>query len=112
MESDQLSPSQSDEEEDPCSNFSDNEAIESDEEFEMAIQTEQEKRPAFEELIGYTQEDDYLMNGNSKKARLDDHSPMTSQPSKKRRNRSGTKGNLKTGPAEDQDAVMSTFSDK
>lgn len=54
MESDQLSASQEDEQEDPCSNFSENEAIESDEEFELAIQTEQEKRPAFEELIGYT----------------------------------------------------------
>lgn len=68
------------EEEDPCSNFSENEAIESDDEFELAIEKEQEKRPAFEELIGYTQEDDYLMiGGQSKKSRLEDQaSPKTS----------------------------------
>ena len=46
-----------DDQEEPCSNFSENDAIESEEyEFELEIQQQpqQEKRPGFEELIGYT----------------------------------------------------------
>lgn len=58
-----------DEEEEPCSNFSENDAIESDEEFEMAIEAGQEKRAGFEELIGYTQEDEFFM-ANGRKPEL------------------------------------------
>jgi len=65
LDDDSLSAEELDDDEvDPCSNFSENEAIESDEEFEMAIQPEQEKRAGFEELIGYTQEDDLLIVKN------------------------------------------------